>query len=358
MRRALFVLGLNLLSACSSSDPPALVVVSAKEEGVVPRTEAIQGRDGGPSGLAFGRSAWTYGDTVHEMPDEDGTNWHTNSFGHADPAAWRDGFTEPMDSVGAPRFFVELTDEEKEWDRVHAPEQCEAPPCHVRWALWPSAPLFDEASGRAWILYGLYNEHNPSGIGVASWDGLDKPVVRHRIGESWLLFPKPEPEWANAPVVHDGHLYAFGCVPDGLSRPCSLARVPLSAVDDRAAWTFFDGETYGSDMAAASVLFEGAPIMNVAWSAALSRWLLVYSPSFDQSVVARTASSLEGPWSEPGVLFTVDTQAPYDAVHHAEIAEDNGAVHFVTYSRSTNQGWFGAEHAVWRVELAPAQTTQ
>jgi hypothetical protein len=87
MRGTIVVIGGTVLSACSSGDPPAFVVVSAKEDGIVPRTKAILGRDGGPSGLAFGRSVWTYGDTVLEMPDEGGSNWHTNSFGHADPIA-------------------------------------------------------------------------------------------------------------------------------------------------------------------------------------------------------------------------------------------------------------------------------
>ena len=93
--------------------------------------------------------------------------------------------------------------------------------------------------------------------------------------------------------------------------------------------------------------------MSVSWSPALSRWLLVYSSSFDRDVMARTAPHLEGPWSEPAVLFTASGEAIYDAVHHGEIAEENGAVQWVTYSRPTGEGWFGAEHAAWRVELAP-----
>jgi hypothetical protein len=345
------LLCLALCTASCAGPPADFVVVDAVEEGIVPRTRDIQGRDGGPSGLAFGVTVWTYGDTVLEIPDENGTNWHTNSFGYAPIDAWREGFVEPRDSVGAPRLFVDLTDEEREWNRVHGPEECDASPCHASWALWPSAPLYDEATGRAWVLYGLYNSSLESGIGVASWDGLDAPVVRHRIGDSWLLFPDPDPEWANAPVVHDGYLYAFGCPRRVLSRPCSLARVPLDAVDDRSAWTFFDGTEYTTDMNAAAPLFDGAPIMSIGWNDALDRWLLVYSNVFDRAVFARTAPTLEGPWSEAATLFTVDGDAPYDAVHHPELAEAGGAVQYVSYSRSTGVGWFGAEHVLWRVEL-------
>jgi hypothetical protein len=342
---------LMMIAACLPD--PALVVVSAEEVGTVPRSEAIQGRDGGPSGLAFGRSVWTYGDTVLNAADADGTNWHTNSWDHVDPASWRDGAAPetPVDEVGAPGFFIELTDEEKAWDAAHAAEDCAEPPCGVRWALWPSQPLVDEASGRAWVLYGLLNEELPSGIGVASWDGLDQPVVRHEVDGSWFLFPEPELGWANAPVVADGHLYTFGCPLRGFARPCHLARVPLASVDDRSAWRFLGRDGWSADAEDRVKLFDGAPIMEVSFVEALDQWLLVYADAFSRTVHARTAPTLEGPWSAEIELFEVDGEAPYDAVQHAELAEDDGRIQWVTYSRPTGEGWFGAEHALWRVEI-------
>ncbi|MCA9689912.1 MAG: DUF4185 domain-containing protein [Myxococcales bacterium] len=351
MRRLAAVLALSLLS-CRA--PPSFRVTNAAEDGLVPRTAWIQGRDGGPSSLAFGRTVWTYGDTVLNDPDEDGTSWHTNSYGHADPARWREGFVEPVDSVGAPRFFIELTAEEKAWNALHGPEECDEPPCGVMWALWPSAPMMDPAGDRAWILYGLFNSEHPSGIGVASWAGLDQPVVRHRIGDSWLLFPEPQPEWANAPVIFDGSLYAFACPREGLARPCSIGRAPLDAVDEPSAWRFFDGDAWSPDMDDADELFHGAPIMEVTWIEPLHSWLLAYSDPFDNDVVARTAPALEGPWSREEVLFTVDGDAPYDIAIHGELAEDDGLTQFITFSRPTDQGWFGAEHVIWRVTFQPA----
>ena len=175
--------------------PPAgLRVVSAEERGLVSRPEAIVGRDGGGSAAAFGRSVWVYGDTVLRDVDARGTNWHTNSYELRDRETWREAFEAPVDEVGAPRLLVDLTDEERAWNEAHGPEDCPEAPCHAGWALWPSEPLYDEAAGRAWLLYGLYSDAWPSGIGVASWGGLDAPVERRRVGGSWLLFPGPETE--------------------------------------------------------------------------------------------------------------------------------------------------------------------
>jgi hypothetical protein len=339
-----------LLVACHEAD---LDVVEAEQIGTVARSEWIQGRDGGGSAQAFGRSVWVYGDTVLEMEAEDGTNWHTNSYDLADPESWMTGFETPSDSVGAPRYFVELSAEELAWNDLHAGEDCAEPPCNVRWALWPSDPQFDETRNRAWILYGLYNDELPSGIGIASWDGLDQPVVRRTFGDddSFLLFPAPETEWGAGMVIDGDHLYAFGCRHQGLSRPCMIGRAPLEDPSDRAAWRFWDGDDWSSESDRAEHLFDGAPSMALSWNAALDRWLVSYSKPFDHDVVARTAESLSGPWSREAVLFRAPGESPYDAVHHPDLEEDDGLVQYITYSQPTT-GWFGSEHQLWRVTLA------
>lgn len=340
-----------LLASCASPSPPAAHVGSAVEVGILPRSETVRGRDGGSSALAFGRSIWTYGDTVLAAPDEHGESWHTNSFGIARTLSWSDGFDAPVDTAGAPRYFIERTDEELAWDQAHAGQDCPVAPCGVRWALWPSQPLFDEAHATAWVLYGLYNDAQPSGIGIARWSGLEHPVERARLGDSWLLFPHGEPEYANAATVFEGHLYAFGCTLDFVKRHCSLARVAFDAAADRSAWTFFDGHDWVSDYRLARTLFDGGSIMNVGWSESFASWHLVYSPPLDQGVYLRTAPALTGPWSDATLLFRVDGDPPYDAQHHPEMAERGGAVQYVTYSRPNGGGLFASEHAAWRVEL-------
>lgn len=337
-----------VLGACASA--PGLVVVSAQDDGLLDRPEAIQGRDGGPSALAWGRSVWTYGDTVLWEPDARGETWHTNSYELRDPVDWRSTWEVPEDDAGAPAYLVPRTAEEQAWDDLHAAPDCADEPCGSRFALWPSEPLVDPANDRAWILFGRYNDAHPSGIGVASWDGPDAPVVRH--DADGLLFPEGHREWANAPLVHDGHLYTFGCQPQGLARPCALARVPLADVSERAAWTFWDGSAWSAEEGDALDLFAGEPIMEVSYVEAAEVWLLVTSPPFSHDVLYRTAPALTGPWSEASVLFTAPGEAPYDAQQHAELAEEGGLVQWITWSQPTGETWFSAEHHVWRVELA------
>ena len=114
---------------------------------------------------------------------------------------------------------------------------------------------------------------------------------------------------------------------------------------------FFDGHSWGSEIGNRAALFHGAPIMSVAWNEALGRFLLAYAKPFDHEAYARTAPHLEGPWSEEAVLFEIPGESAYDLNQHAELEEDGGRVIWLTYSRKTDRGWFGAEHVAWRVEL-------
>jgi hypothetical protein len=79
----------------------------------------------------------------------------------------------------------------------------------------------------------------------------------------------------------------------------------------------------------------------------------VYSRALSNSVVMRTATSLEGPWSAEEVLFVAQRPAQgefvYDAVAHPEYDRENGRHIYVTYSRAT--GDFASEVRLVAVEL-------
>lgn len=351
-----------LLLACAPSGP---AVRSAEEIGVVEQSELIQGRDGGQSAALFGRSVWAYGDTVLNVEDEEGRNWHHNSVSWTEDEDASDGltgFVEPLDGAGAPAYLMAPTEEEAAFNDAHWDDgDCEEP-CGARYAIWPGSPVWDEARQRALLFYGLiYAEPgalNFEGLGesIAIWEDPDAAPVRPEIGRidghPDLMWGPDEGELGNGSAIEDDMLYTFSCPQKGLGRPCALARAPLGEVQDPDAWRWWSGKGWSRSMKDAGKLFEGAPIMSVSYNSYLQSWLVIYSPPLSRDIQARTSPELTGPWSKESCIYRVSGEdAPYDATHHEELSQEDGRVEYVTWSRSTGEGWFGAEFALLRVEF-------
>lgn len=354
--------GVVLLVLCACAKPVS------KELGVLEKMPGVQGRDGAVSALLWGRSVWDFGDTVLEVSDVNGENWHHNSFSYTSDLDARDGLTgfeQRTDDAGAPVYFVAPTDDEWAFNHAHLGENCAETPCGARWAVWPGTMVFDESSHRALIFYGLIyaepGDFNFRGVGssVATWSSFDelpqRPVVSPGAEHPTLLFGENEPPWGTSAAIVDGQLYVFGCgeKDKGLAPPCRLARVEPASVLDRSAWRFFDGAKWVEDQSKATVLFEGAPSMTLFFNKHLDAWSVVYAMPLSNDVVLRTASKLTGPWTAPRKLFTANKPegSAYDSNVHPELAPEDGKELFITYSRSNGVGWFGSEFVLERVEL-------
>ena len=354
---------LGLLSACHGA-LPALDVVSAAEIGVVETQPAIQGRDGGFSIEAWGRSVWVYGDTVLTVPDEDGSTWHHNSFsttGDLDASDGISGATEQLDAAGAPMHFLAPTPDERAFNLAHSGENCEQP-CNARWATWPISAIYDPERDRVLVFYGkIYSEpgdFNFHGVGhsIAVWDSIDTLPRRPELAPSsehpTIMFPTGDRQVGLAPTIEGEHLYAFACELTFVVHECALARVPLSQALERAAWQFWTGSDWSSDGASAAKVLETGPIMDISWNDYLERYTAIYSRPFDRDVVIRTAPALTGPWSDEALLFVAKSDGDvYDALPHREYAEGAGQVQYITYSRPTNTAWLATEFPIVRVEL-------
>ncbi|MBK6917830.1 MAG: DUF4185 domain-containing protein [Deltaproteobacteria bacterium] len=367
MRRRSHWAALLLALACEAVAPSGPEVVEAREIGVLGDSGLIDGRDGGPSAVLWGHDVWTFGDTVLRVPDVDGQNWHHNSFSitaDLDASDGISGLHEPLDAVGAPLYLVPPTPAEKAFNDAHLGDPCAQTPCGARWAAWPSAPVYDVDRDRALIFYGLiYAEPGPfnfegAGGSIAIWDRLDAVVRRPEIDAGaehpTLMFRAGDPSFGISPHIEGDHLYSFACDEHRGTHVCRIGRVPVEQALDRSAWRMWGGNDYDADLEHGTVLFEAAPIASITPLPATGEWLAVYSPPFDTTIVARTAPTRTGPWSAPSRVYRVPAgePAPYDAQHHAELAEDGGVVQYVTYSRPT-EGWFGSEFAIVRVELVP-----
>ena len=353
------------LLACRSPGP---AVATAAEIGTIEQSAWITGRDGGGSAVAFGQSVWVSGDTVLSSADERGNNWHNNSYSLTSDFDASDGigaFTEPSDAVGAPREFMPETEFERTFNDAHRGDPCEEEPCGARWVNWPGNPYWDADHDVGLVLYGILylgddeEAHTGGGHSIARWEDVNaqpiRPVLHENTDFPDILWPQDVGDWGSASVIADGNFYAFSCDSDGLDRPCRLGRGPLDDVVNSDAWEYWDGTDWQHDISAATPLFNGSPIMSVSWNHYLDAWLLVYSPPFDGAVKARTAPHLSGPWSDESVVYDLSEnghgdESPYDANQHAEMAEQDGKVTYITWSRHTT-GWFGSEFPVLRVEF-------
>lgn len=355
-------------AACDQGPPPSAQVVSASEIGLLPMNPEIQGRDGGYSVRAWGRSIFLFGDTVLTVPDDDGATWHHNSFSIAadlDASDGIDGFVEPHDDAGAPRYFIAPTAEERAFNLAHAGDPCQEQPCGARWAVWPGAAVYDAARDRVLAFYGLvyaepgdFNFHGV-GQGVAVWSALDAAPERPELSPGsehpTLLFGENDPGFGVAALIAGDDLYVYGNRLDVATHRLVVARVALADLLDRSAWRFWDGSGWSAALSDAAYVMDAAPIADIGWNDYLGQYQAIYSRPFDRRVVMRTAPDPTGPWSQELLLFRADVPADasvYDAVAHRDYAEDGGRVQYVTYSRANDRAWLATDFPLVRVELS------
>lgn len=369
-----------LVLVLAGCDRAAVRVLAARELGPLETTGAVKARDGGYSVAFGGRSAWLYGDSVLSVVGEDGSAWRDNTWSWTedlDAVDGLDGFTEAVDDLGAPLPFFPATADEAAYNDAHRDvdrdgdgvSDCEDP-CGGREALWPmdAVALGDTADGGAaadvaddevgaaagaLVFYvkihgepGEWNFYN-RGVGVAAWADPTTPPTRPEPGvlpeEPTLLFTPEEGGFgAAAALGEDGLLYAWGSREDEGAKHMRLGRVAPAAVQDRAAWRFWDGAGWTAEVAEAAPLFAGSSQLKVSRDEQLGTWLAFYLDEPWNELVLRTAPAPEGPWSDPthvaDVLGPPDGGWAYCGIDHPEYRRDG--VHLVSYYRGLGD-WQG-----------------
>ncbi len=353
-----------LVMACGSD--PGVTLGAAEDLGTVSQAPNIRGRDGALSTRVFGRSVWTFGDTVLEDADARGENWHHNSYASATGTGAALTLTDPPgDATGAPAYLLPPAPDEQAFNDAHAGEDCEQTPCRARFAVWPgravAIPGTDEALVFFELIYAEVGDFAFEGVGssVARWRAYDAPAERVEVGRvadhSTLIWEADEGPWSHAPIVEGGFVHVFSCPSSFGAHACRIARAKLDAYDAFEDWRYYDGDKWVADPDDATDLFDGGSIIEVSYVEHLDAYLLVYSAPFSHDVMARTAPALTGPWSGATKLFEApEEHAPYDAVHHPELEEEGGRVQYVTYSTPTEE-FLGSELRLWRVELDPPE---
>jgi hypothetical protein len=139
-------------------------------------------------------------------------------------------------------------------------------------------------------------------------------------------------------LIEGGFLYVYGVddVPRGVLRKKSLVvgRVPLTAIEDFAAWRFYhQGQWVPDPRKADPLAFSVANEGSVSYLPALRRYVYVYTESgLSPRILARSAPKPWGPWSAASLLY----QCPeagwdkkifcYGAKAHPELAKEDELV--------------------------------
>lgn len=347
-----------MLAACSpqTSRPDAsveagtraIVVDHVDDLGAFPAPDAVVGRDGTTSALVGGELVWTFGDTFLTKPTlDDKTNVRSATAGWSAPDAAL-AITEPVDDAGIPIQLIPYTSAEL--------AKNQSDPLNG-FALWPGAVIPTSATS-AVVLFQHVLRQSGSGftvdaIGTASITTGATQATR----DASFLFQSPDPLFGNGGVTVDAsNAYFFDCEQSGLSFHCKLGRVPIASITSRAAFEFWNGTTYVSDVTQAVWFMDGASYgMTIVFNAWLGRWLAVYSKPLSDDVALRAADRIEGPWSDPEVIIhgssfvEGDAGTNYLAREHAELQAQAGRELVIGYAHPLAN--FGGACRLARVTL-------
>lgn len=86
------------------------------------------------------------------------------------------------------------------------------------------------------------------GIGLAHFTP-GQPVTRN----PGLLFTYPDPNF-QTPFIHDNYLYVYGYLRNKLGT--GIGRVPIELVENRTAYSFWNGSSWGKDVDAAAIISD------------------------------------------------------------------------------------------------------
>ena len=181
-----------------------------------------------------------------------------------------------------------------------------------------------------------------SGLAVGSESDWRFRRVTRGDGDS-ILWTAEQPHFATAFLTVPGEdsIYLYGTVNEGGSQFCYLARVKPADFEHLDRYLYFTGGSpaWSPNAADATRIFGNMPSeLSVSWNAHLGCHFAVHSLDLTGQIVARTAPSPWGRWSEPVTLWTVRVphtqphmQLIYAGKEHPELAGENGRRIYLTY---------------------------
>ncbi|MGZ8176511.1 DUF4185 domain-containing protein [Williamsia sp. SKLECPSW1] len=131
----------------------------------------------------------------------------------------------------------------------------------------------------------------------------------------------------------DGYVYQYG-TPNGRFGAAFLCRFLPQDILDLTKYTYWDGKGWSPDTTKSEkVLTEPVGEMSVAWNDRLQRYVMLYGRETDGTLVLRTATAPQGPWSAPVTLLSSRQSAGVYAPYIYPTSGGDGRYLYFTASR-------------------------
>lgn len=182
-----------------------------------------------------------------------------------------------------------------------------------------------------------------TGLAVADYPGLSFRRLAWRGSTIWWGADEPCYGAAVLFLPEEQMVYVYGTSLQRGSHSCSLARVPLTRIEDPEGYEYLEGiGKWNPDRNRAIPIMDGMPTeMSVSYNGYVGAFLAVHSWETTGALVARTAPHPWGPWSRPQVLWNarIPLRNPlvyngplvYAGKEHPEMARNGGKTIFATF---------------------------
>jgi hypothetical protein len=328
----------------------------------LPSPEVIS-RDGVSSGEFGGKILWTFGDTfLAKKNDIDNSSVLSATSGWSTRDAPL-ALAEPVNDAGLPAQLIPYTKQEQEANLADALNG---------WALWP-AEAVDTGGDKLLVFFQRIKRTQGSGfdsVGVGTARIALDGTVAERAAQDLFSVPDSGPAsdagaprlyGASALTIVDSYVFSYACFQAGfLNFACSVARVPKAKADDRAAWEFFDGTVWTSEIERVAPIIDKVGSLSISLNPYLGCYLAVTGGILSSEVMLRTSDRLESGWlgkdgvtvkasQDGGILEPVKDAYDYLFREHTALRSSNGKEIVISYARPT--GPFRGDVRLARITL-------
>lgn len=329
-----------------STTAPSVASVRNLGQQFLGSQSVITGADGATSTvLPSGDALWLFGDTVEE-PFQSIRTLNLTALRSSTAA-----IVPRQDASNGISQFQFLTVDDKKRPRQIVPFESGEDPAQNRiWAIHGVTVGSDIYLyyHRITMLKGVdvFTNFKLDGMGIAKANAEELRFVRLTAPDGTREFWKgDQPTFGVFVTRASEYAYLWGCLMTGMF----LARVKPAAIADLAEYEYLvEAPTlrqpdrqpkWSRQFAPTAPLFDSVPNeMSAAYNPHLRRFVAFHSLQRENKIVMRTAEQLEGPWSEPIVVYEPQRKDAADLIYavkeHPELATEEGRIVYVTFVNS------------------------